>query len=220
VADISTGVANWQSDLRIFNPTSGPITATLNYYPEGAPNSPVSRQVTINGGQVLAMNNVLESTFGVTNGKGAVHVDTANESALVVTARTYDQRPSGTYGQFIPAVTSTDAAGPGDRPLQVLQVEHSDRYRSNLGLTEVSGQPVTVEIAAIIPGRSTAPIITETLAANEYKQLNGVLAARMGVTNAYNVRLVVRVVGGSGRVASYISTIDNLTQDPTYVPAQ
>jgi hypothetical protein len=59
----------------------------------------------------------------------------------------------------------------------------------------------------------------ETLAPNEFRQLNSVLAL-MGVPNAFNARITIRVVGGTGRLAAYGSVVDNLTQDPTYVPSQ
>jgi hypothetical protein len=212
--------ANWQSDIRVFNPTSAPIAFSMTFYPQANPGGAIVRQRTVNPGQILALDNVLESGFSTT-GAGAVHIETANESPLIVTARTYDRQPAGSYGQFIPAVTSADAIGAGQRSLQLLQVEHSDRFRTNVGLVEVSGQPLTVRITAIIPQRSTAPVITRNLAANEFVQLNGMLPNFMNVQgNAYNVRLVMEVVGGSGRLSSYASVIDNATQDPTYIPAQ
>jgi len=219
IADIKTGTANWRSDVRVFNPSTTPITATLRFYPQGAASAPIVRQISVAAGEVQAMDNLLETLFGVTNTAGALHIETANESSLVVTARTYDQRPSGTYGQFIPAIVQDEAAGLGERPLQVLQLEQSASFRSNLGLAEVSGQPVTVQITAIVPNAAASPVRTETLAANEFRQLNGILA-QMNVAPAYNARIVIRVVGGNGRVTAYGSMVDNLTQDPTYIPAQ
>ncbi len=218
IADIKTGTASWRSDLRIYNPAAAPVNATLRFFPAGAPGSPLTRNVTINANHVLAMDNLLEATFQTT-GTGAIHVETPNQSQLVVTARTYDQRPVGTYGQFIPAFTAADSAGMGDRALQILQLEQSDGFRTNLGMVEMSGQPVTVEIAALIPGRATAPVRFETLAPNEFRQLNSVLAL-MGVPSAFNARVSIRVVGGTGRLAAYGSVVDNLTQDPTYIPSQ
>ena len=44
------------------------------------------------------------------------------------------------------------------------------------------------------------------------------LQQRLGTT--YNARVAVRVIQGEGRIASYISAIDNRTNDPTYVPAE
>ena len=219
VADIKTGKANWRSDMRIFNPSETPVETTLTFYPSGNTDQPVERVVSIGAGEVLAMDNLLEETFEST-GTGAVHVESTEADGLVVTARTYDLGEEGTYGQFIPAVSLDDSIGMGDRALQVLQLEQSERFRSNLGLTEVSGNDVVVEIATLVSGRSSAPILIQRLSANEFVQLNSVMSSRLGLENVHNARVTIRVVSGEGRIAAYGSIIDNLTQDPTYVPSQ
>jgi hypothetical protein len=56
------------------------------------------------------------------------------------------------------------------------------------------------------------------LAANEFRQFN--VIRELGVGNVYNGRISVRVIDGQGRVTAYGSVIDEVTQDPTYVPAQ
>jgi len=60
---------------------------------------------------------------------------------------------------------------------------------------------------------------TETLAANEFKQLTQILKS-VGLGTTYNARIAVKVTSGSGKVTAYGSVIDNRTQDPTYVPSQ
>ena len=95
--------------------------------------------------------------FGVTNDGGAVHITTPTASRLIATARTYNQTTGGTYGQFISGVTPNEAAGVGSRPLQILQVEESTRFRSNVGLAEVTGKPVTLEISVVPPTPSSPP---------------------------------------------------------------
>ena len=44
----------------------------------------------------------------------------------------------GTFGQFIPGVTPDEGIGLGSRALQVLQLEQSDRFRSNLGIAKLN----------------------------------------------------------------------------------
>lgn len=171
-------------------------------------------------GEVRALDDVLVSEFGLPSGSGGVlHVEAGTAGALGITTRTYNQTDDGTYGQFIPAFSEADAVGLGDPGLQLLQVEQSEEFRTNLGLAEVMGSPVTVEITAIAPGALAAPRIEWPLRANEYTQLNSVLGS-MGFGRAKNVRLQVRVISGQGKVVAYASVIDNVTQDPTYVPAQ
>jgi hypothetical protein len=219
MAYIDNGLAFWVSDLRIFN-AGGATTATLTFYPQGDDVPPVSKQVTIDAGEIEVLDNVVGTFFGQPNGAGgAIAITTAANSQLSATARTYNQTANGTYGQFIPAVTVSESVGAGDRALQLLQLETSSRIRTNIGIAETSGSPATVEITAIQPDSIVTPVITLNLAANEFTQLS--LAGFFDEGAAvYNARISVKVIGGTGRVTAYGSAIDEITQDPTYVPAQ
>ncbi len=220
VADINNGFASWRSDIRLFNPTSAPVTATLTYFPQpgntGASGGP--KQVTIPPNQVMPIDNALQNLFTLTNSGGSMLVTTPASSKLVVTARTYNQTSNGTYGQFIPAVTPAGSIGLSDnRVLQLLQLESSDKMRTNIGFVETSGNPVTIEVSAIPSDSKVAAKTQITLTANQFLQVS---LAQFGLGTAYNARVTVKVLSGTGRVTAYGSVIDAATQDPTYVPAQ
>jgi uncharacterized repeat protein (TIGR01451 family) len=218
VADLDNGTANWQTDMRLFNAGTAAVDTTLTFYSQNG-GAPRVANITIPAGQVRQFDKALATVFGTTNDGGAIHVSTATPARLVATARTYNQTPTGTYGQFISGVTPAEATGLGDRALQILQVEESNRFRSNIGLAEVTGQPVTLEIA-IVPPDAKFTVVTEvTLAANEFRQINSLLRS-VGLADTYNARVSVRAISGAGRVTAYASVIDMLTNDPTYVPAQ
>lgn len=154
----------------------------------------------------LVQRDVLASTFGLTNVGAALHPDTLPEASLVVTGRTYNRvEGGGTYGQYIAAVTPADGVGKGGRTLNVLQVEDSTRYRTNLGIVEVSGKPATVEVSVLLPDAKVAPKVTIPLAANEYRQFR--VLQQLGVGTAYNARITIRVIDGDGRVTAYGSVI-------------
>jgi len=221
VADINNGFASWRSDIRFFNPTTTSVTATLTYFPQpGNAAASGTKQVTIPAGQVLPVDSALQQLFALTNSGGSLLVTTPSSSKLTVTARTYNQTSNGTYGQFIPAVTPAGSVGLSDnRVLQILQLESSDKMRTNLGFVETNGSPVTIEISAIPPDSKVAPKTQLTLAANQFLQLNDALKS-FGLGTVYNARVTVKVLSGTGRVTAYGSVIDSATQDPTYVPAQ
>ncbi|HEU5161968.1 MAG TPA: hypothetical protein VFV54_02370, partial [Thermoanaerobaculia bacterium] len=126
---------------------------------------------------------------------------------------------SGSYGQFMSAVTEDDAIGLGDRGLQVLQLEESVNIRANLGLVEVTGKTVRVELSAFPAESRVTPKLELTLQPNEFRQLNSVLKT-LNAGTTYNARVTLRVVGGDGKIVAYGSAVDNLTQDPTYIPGQ
>ena len=218
VADLASGYANWQTDMRLFNAGAEDVEATLLFYSQSG-GEPKTASVTIPAGQVRQFDKALSSIFGAANDGGAVHITTSAAARLIATARTYNLTSQGTYGQFISAVTPGEAAGAGSRPLQLLQVEESDRFRSNIGLVEVTGQPVRLEIAVVPPDAKFTAVTELILNGNEFRQIGSLLAS-MGLDDTHNARVTVRVVEGEGRVTAYASVIDMLTNDPTYVPAQ
>jgi hypothetical protein len=215
VADLNNGTAAWRTDMRIYNSGSTPQSAELVFYPENG--LPFFATQTINPGEVRVLDSIVQSTFGTSNLGGMVKVTTPTASQLVITGRTYNQTSAGTLGQFIRAATPEDGATATSRSLNILQVEDSPRFRTNVGLAEMSGKPATVEISVTLPDSKVTPVITVPLGANEFRQFS---VAQFGLGNIYNARVNVKVVGGTGAVTAYGSVIDQVTTDPTFVGAQ
>ncbi len=218
VADLSNGVANWQTDVRLFNPSTSIVKATMTFFSQNG-GTPQSKDVSLAPGQVQTFDAALRQFFGITNDGGALSITTTATTPLVATARTYNQTSNGTYGQFIPAVTANDAAALGTRPLQILQIEESDRYRTNVGFAEVTGKAAKIEVTAVPSDSKVAASTQIDLAPNQFVQYPQLLKS-LGLTNMYNARVSVKVISGQGRVTAYASVIDMLTNDPTFVPAQ
>lgn len=219
VADLSNGGANWRSDVRIFNGSGVAQLADLYFYPQGSTTPVGPFAVTIGPNEVKVLESVVKTQFGLENTGGAMHIVTPNNSSLVITGETFDVNEDGKYGQTIPSVTVAEAVGTADRPLQLLQLEDSAQYRTNLGLAELTGKPVTVQVQLIIPLSLAAPVTTVQLGANEFKQLNGVIRT-LAKRDVYNARIAVKVTGGEGKILAYGSVVDNKTLDATYVPGQ
>ena len=223
ISDI-TGGSVFQSDVRIFNGGNEPVDITLGFETlsilEDVNPAPVL--MTLQPGQVEVIDDALPELWGLNQTAGALTIDTAVNSSIVATGRTFSPLlTGGTNGQFIPAVTAADAVGVGERPLTILQLEQSPQYRSNLGLVEVTGQPVTVVITGYNPNSKLSVSTQLDLDPNEFFQQNGILGAMFGAdTNVYGGRISVQAIGGTGQVAAYGSVVDMATSDPTYVPAQ
>ena len=215
--------SNFHSDMRLYNAGPTTVTATLNYYEQGSSTPHPGAQpvnVTLNPGQVRAIDDVLPSLWPGLVGGGSVIATTSGPSSLVLTAQTFSrQADGGTKGQFIPGVTFREAVGLGDRALEVLQLEQSDQYRSNVGFVEVTGKPVKIEVTGHKPDAKISTVTTIDLKANEYVQYARILSS-LNLGTVYNGRISVKVIEGEGRVYAYGSTVDNRTEDPTYVPAQ
>jgi hypothetical protein len=219
VAYINNPNAFWVTDLRIFNAGTTATPATLTFYPQANPSAAVSKEITLDPGEIEVIDNVLGGLFAQPDGAGgAIAVTTPADTKLNATARTYNSTTSGTYGQYIPGVTPAQSIGLGDRALQLLQLEQSSRFRSNIGLSETNGQGAQIEVSVIVPDLLVTPVVTIDLQPNEFRQIS---LANFGLGSAlYNSRVTVKVIGGTGRVTAYGSVIDSITQDPTYVPAQ
>jgi hypothetical protein len=215
------GDNNFHSDIRVYNGGASAVTANFTYYPQGNGTPVTAPPRSIPAGQVLAIDNVLPAMFNQTSTGGSIVITTSGNTSLVATGRTYTNvAGGGTYGQFIPGVTPAEGTGLGERALQVLQLEQSEFFRSNLGLAELTGNSATIRISANFPDSIATPSTTLTLAPNEFPQLGLVLNSFAPGAQTFNGRITVEVIAGSGRVTAYASVIDGKSKDPTYVPAQ
>jgi uncharacterized repeat protein (TIGR01451 family) len=208
-----------ETDVRIFNASAAQVNATLAFYRlnESAPARTAS--VSIAPGEVKVLDNILPATFGEANTTGTIQVTTAESVPLVVTARSRFRGQSGTTSQFVEAQTVNDSAGSEDRALQIVQVEESERFSSNVGVVEVTGNAVTVEISGVASDTKTEAKTTVELQPNELKQFGAILK-QLGLGRVYNGRVAIKVVSGTGRILAYGSLIDAQTGDTTLIPAQ
>jgi uncharacterized repeat protein (TIGR01451 family) len=219
VAELQGQFSRWRSDMRIYNALDRPAQATLQFYRQGSTEVAAQATVEIAPGEVRALDNVVGTTLGQLNTLGAIHV--MSPGALIVTARTFNELAAtgATQGQFVPAITPAQGVRLGEGSLHMLNVEQSVNFRTNLGIAEMTGSPIRVEVTAVPPD-SRAVVRTELdLGANEFRQISNILA-QMGLPTVYNARLSVRVIGGSGRLTAYSSAIDNRTDDAIFVAAK
>lgn len=220
IAELGNRVNNFHSDMRIFNGGTSDTPITMTFYPMGNGTPIAAEPRVIRKGEVLVLDDVLPAYFNVGVGGGSVVITTPQNSSLVATGRTFTRiENGGTFGQFIPGVTPAEGRGLGEPSLQLLQLEESASFRTNVAFTELTGNPVTVRMKLHLPDTKQTPITELTLAPNEYRQLSPIQGLNPG-QQTYNARLEVEVIGGSGRVMVSGSVIDNASKDPTYVPAQ
>lgn len=219
IAHKDLGFAFWVSDLRIFNAGTTQVPATLTFYAEANPSSFVTKQVTIDAGEIEVLDDLVQNLFELPNGAGgSVVITTAANANLDVTSRSYNRISTGTYGQFIPGFTVAESVGASDRALHILQIEHSSRFRTNIALNETTGNPVTVEVSLTLPDSIATPLVTYDLAGNEFRQFS---ISDFQIPDAiYNARLSVKVISGTGKVIAFGSLIDMATNDPTNIPPQ
>ncbi len=141
---------------------------------------------------------------------------------LVVTSRSSNDAPAGTYGQLIAGVPEAEAVGVGsDAVLPQLSrsLASGSGYRTNLGVVNVTGSALAVEVGFFDAGGGSLGTATYSVPAYGSIQRNNVFQEVTGeeVDGGY---AVVRTTTPGGRFLAYASVVDNRSGDPVYIPAR
>jgi len=223
-----SGGTSWRTDFAAVNGSSGPANLTLTFirYLGGAE---ISRKQTLSAGQAMEWRDVLVSLFGVSatgSAKGTICVSSSTPVAL--TARTYNQTPQGTYGQYMPALPGTVAvarpSAQGSRLVStgdigvIPHLKKTADFRSNLGVQNLGTAPVTAEIRLFdTAGSQIGTTLKQTIAIGRYWQQDDVFFA-LGAGSPEIAYATVEVISSGGSAWFYGSVVDNATGDPTTVP--
>ncbi len=218
------GGTYWKSDLRIFNPSDQQVEIQIQYLPEPGDTTPYPTLLyNVNPDQTIWIDDVMYWFTQGAAAKGALVItyDPEDGPRPLVASRTYNQTDAGTYGQFIPVLGSSSLAGAGGR-LIVPGVEHSDLYRTNVGLVNSGTEGAGVTVTLI--DESGNPVVRAPLGvpAGNYMQLSlDAIAAQdpdAGDVSGFKGTVVVDVSNG-GPVAAYGSVVDQQTGDPIFIEA-
>lgn len=212
---------NWKTDLEVVNAGAYQARYTVALLLRNQDNgTPVySTQLTLDPGRSARYVDLLQSVFGF-SGAAAVRI-TPLAGSFVVTSRTYNQLPAGTYGQFVPAIPRSQAINFGqDALIPGLTHEPSlaSDYRTNIGFVNASPAPIHVQLDLYLGSGVQLGTLSLDLLPLEFRQLDRVFeqVTSARVDDGY---AVVRTTTVGARFFAYASVIDNLTGDPTYVPS-
>jgi hypothetical protein len=211
----------WRTDLEVKARGAEAATFTLDLLPEGQDNSaPTSASFSVAAGACLRLEDALASAFTF-DGTAALRLRPTS-GAVLVTSRTYNDDPDGTYGQYVPAVAS-DAAFTAGVDYALIQLSRSASptagYRTNLGVFNLTAVPITVEIdlysaAGELLGSVTLPLLPYAL-----DQVTDIfaLASPDDVDDGF---ALVRTRSAGARFIAYASVVDNRSGDAVFIPAQ
>ncbi len=211
------GGARWRTDLELKAGAGGNATVRVELLVTGEDNSnPEARDVTIPAGTARRFADVLASAFGA-SGSGALRL-TVLTGQVIVTSRTYNDDPAGTYGQLIPAFPVGEAFGEGETAA-LIQLTANASYRTNLGLVNLSAAPITATVDLYLANGTPLGSVNEDLAPFEHQQLNGVFgsATSDAVDDGF---ALVRAAGSGAALLSYASVVDRRTADAVFIPPQ
>lgn len=226
----------WRSSLTLTNPNpETTITFPVKLIfkePEGT--EPMTREFAVPGNGTLEIPDIVERFFSPGQPpekvSGTLILTPVSGLFPVVSARTFNLAPNGgTFGQTLKVFHAGNAAGKdtGYRRLYLTGMASEDIARSNLGFVHVGGPTVNFKVwfydeqGRLLNPDANTPYTVALSETNPWDQDK--LENRFrnkGWTLQPNLRVVsavIEVEGGMGQ--AYASVIDNLTNDPIFIPA-
>jgi len=199
------------------NPGSTDSKVRLEYVPVtggSGGGAAATKDVTISAGRSVAYQNVLADLFGATTDtSGVVVVNVLSGTpAPLVTSRTFnDAGAAGTYGQFIPAVSLSEAAS---GPVWLYGLGGDATNRTNVGVVNLGTATISATISVFDKaGNPLGQGVTVSVSPHSAVQKNKINeAAGAGALDVFSAK-----VTATGNFFAYGSKLDNKTSDPIFI---
>jgi len=208
------GGTKWRTDLFIFNGENSNASISMKYLSAGSDNS--SAQCifsgTISSHSSKGFDDIVLSLFGVNSGFGGISIY-SNNLPISVMSRTYNEAPSGTFGQGISGRDLSKVISAGKKGILIGLSENSN-YRTNVGFLNASASNSEVEVDLYSENGDLLGTLNYSLKPYELYQENQIFL-KINKSDIKNGR--VEVIVNSGSVFAYASIVDNKTGDPTYI---
>jgi len=208
----------WRTDLQIKAQGNNPATFTIELFESRRDNSsPASLDFQIAANESLRLENLIETAFDFT-GTAALRI-TTTDGALLATSRTFNDDPSGTYGQTIPSVEESACLGFGETTTLIQLSRSSDPssgYRTNIGLVNVTDHQTGIAVDLFRADSTTITALTYRLKPFEYRQINDIFGVA-GPSDIEDGYAVVRTTDEDGRFIAYASVVDNGSGDAVFI---
>jgi subtilisin-like proprotein convertase family protein len=207
----------WRSDIRVMNRSKFAAEQVAITFIPSSGTGARSVTITIPSQGTAVIDDVLLTLFSLDEGRGSIEVSATSgdsRSGVVVTSRTWTQGTSGTFGQLIPGGSIVEAISPESPGSSLIHVDSTDRFRCNVGLTEIEGIATKVRVRLLDAAGSTKFSSDVAIPPRGNIQFN---LAAAGAPPISNGRLTFEVIEGAGSILPYASVVDNATGDPIFV---
>lgn len=211
---IAGSVGVFRTDARVFNPSfTETIEVQASLLPAGnVDNSGVAPvQVTLAPREMKVYDDVVASLF---NASGLGGIRFSSTSDLGATARIYADGAQGTLGQFVVGVPVESALTRG----LLLQLKSSPAFRTNVGVlntSAVSDASVTFRLS----DRTSSEVATAVVNVKPRGVVPPTAIAQLFPNVTADLSDCWVSFESDIPVVAYGSVVDNLTTDPTFVPA-
>jgi hypothetical protein len=199
----------WRTDLALLNRSDVAAQVEVRYQ-SGTGELSLQRQLF--EGQLL----VIEDVVGELGADGSGALEIRSDLPVLAGSRTYSVDASGSFGQYLDGVATTDALAEGDTAL-LPQLAQNAQYRTNIGLVNTGAEQAAVTIDLLDADGETLATVDRDLAPGALEQLHEPFVRFAGQSDLSAAYAVVTVTSGSG-VLCYASMVDNHSNDPTTIP--
>jgi hypothetical protein len=203
----------WRSEVSVVNLGESAADVTVEFHPANG-GEVGTLDIAIGGGEAHFMPDIVSTTFGGT-GTGWLRL-TSPASGLYVSSRTFNDDPSGTYGQIVPATAVADLFTSDD--VAVLPgLRSADGFRTNLGVTSVAEVATELEVRVIGADGSDAGTLRVSLPAKSFVQVGRLLRRRLGIDGW--AWATISSADPEALFTAHASVVDGTTGDPAFIPA-
>ncbi|MFN2442682.1 MAG: PKD domain-containing protein, partial [Thermoanaerobaculia bacterium] len=211
----------WRTDLQIYYPYQGE-EVELEFELRSA-TDPATKTMRLDRSTLISED--FMSFFTDKDNSGPVIVRGNTEKLPQIWTRTYNVAANGigTYGQLIPAIRldTNENSATGPTTYYLPGVRLTDRYRTNIGLLNISGSSMTVTLTAFEHSFGAAiGQFHQTLEPYRFEQImDGTLRTNFAGHPTDRAFSVMISGADEGDLIAYESMIDNVSNDPVYVSA-
>ncbi len=224
----------FRTDAAILNSGAAAGSGTMRFVSRTG--ATIDRNISLAAGQSLIINDIVTNLFNVTSDDVGYIVFTPAAGSFALTSRTYTTVVGdvATFGTGVPTLAldsgiqlgeSVRFGGINDAAISTVMAELPSTFRTNVGLVETAGQPVTVRATLRFTSgnQSTASqaIASRNFPLNprEFLLVNNIANSILGAAtrntlgDLSNMQLDFEVIAGTGAVVIFTSTLDNGTGD-------
>lgn len=209
--------AFFTTGLTLFNPADQPMPLQLKFLGNNRNGSlGEERNVTLDAGQSLSYDDVLDSVFGLGEGFGAIQITASYVPGyflpVVQSTTSTPDGTGGSYSQSVPAIPKVESIFLGAER-SIVGIREDEAFRSNLVLANLRVTQVDADISLVNEAGIALGSRRISLQPQGMTQLNRVVR-ELGVDGVSGARFLLSTPTFGGAFAAYVALIDNTTNDP------